>query len=367
MKYIEEFRDRTLIEKLVYEICLQSTNLKGKSIRIMEVCGTHTAAIGKFGIRKILPENIHLLSGPGCPICVTPDTYIDTAIELSRIKGTIVTTFGDMMRVPGSSSSLEKEKAEGRKIEVIYSPLESLDIAERNPGQNVILLGVGFETTVPGVALAIENALQRNIQNFYVLSGHKLIPPAMTALLEDKDTNIDGFLCPGHVSAIIGSYPYRFIPEKYQIPCVIGGFEPVDILQSILMLIKQIVTGEKPCVEIQYNRIVKKQGNRKAMKIIDEVFFKINAEWRGLGVIKESGLAIKKEYSDIDAEKKFPIKVKEGTKNTSCICGDILRGKKAPVECRLFGRSCTPEDPVGPCMVSSEGTCASFYKYETRL
>jgi len=320
--------------------------------------------IGKFGIRKILPESIRLLSGPGCPVCVTPDTYMDTAIKLSRMKDTVIATFGDMMRVPGSFSSLEKEKAEGARIEVIYSPLDAVDIADRHPGQGVILLGIGFETTVPAVALAIKRADEQKKRNFCVLSGHKLIPPAMAALLQDRDVRIDGFLCPGHVSTVIGSHPYEFIPQRYKIPCVIGGFEPVDILQSILMLVRKIARHEEPSVEIQYKRIVKSEGNIKARNIIDDIFCRTDSEWRGIGNIKDSGLAIRKRYKFLDAEKRFPVAVKQSGRRTSCICGDILKGKKMPAECRLFGRSCTPENPVGPCMVSSEGTCAAFYKYE---
>lgn len=364
MKYISEFRDRTAVKKLIEEIHGETVNFNGKGIRIMEVCGTHTMAIGKFGIRKILPEKVRLLSGPGCPVCVTPDTYIDTAVKFSRMADTVVATFGDMMKVPGSFSSLEKEKAAGNKIEIIYSPLESLDIAGQNPGQNVVLLGIGFETTAPAIALAIKKAYERNMKNFYVFSGHKLIPPAMEALLKDKDVCIDGFLCPGHVSAVIGSIPYEFIPERHKIPCVIGGFEPVDILQSILILLRKILREEKPSVEIQYKRIVKKQGNEKAMEVIYDVFCKADSEWRGIGDINQSGLEIRKKYGAFDAEKRFPVTVKKSGRKTGCICGEILKGKKTPAECRMFGKRCTPENPVGPCMVSSEGTCAAFYKYE---
>ncbi len=364
MKYISEFRDRKVAEKLVAEIRREAEDFREGCIRIMEVCGTHTMTIGKFGIRKILPESIRLLSGPGCPVCVTPDTYMDTAIKLSRMKDTVIATFGDMMRVPGSFSSLEKEKAEGARIEVIYSPLDAVDIADRHPGQGVILLGIGFETTVPAVALAIKRADEQKKRNFCVLSGHKLIPPAMAALLQDRDVRIDGFLCPGHVSTVIGSHPYEFIPQRYKIPCVIGGFEPVDILQSILMLVRKIARHEEPSVEIQYKRIVKSEGNIKARNIIDDIFCRTDSEWRGIGNIKDSGLAIRKRYKFLDAEKRFPVAVKRSGRRTSCICGDILKGKKTPAECRLFGRSCTPENPVGPCMVSSEGTCAAFYKYE---
>jgi hydrogenase expression/formation protein HypD len=363
MKHTGFFRNKEVVRKLVEDIKKETDRFSGGPLSFMEVCGTHTMAISRYGIRKILPENLSLLSGPGCPVCVTPDFYIDRAVLFSRMPNTIIATFGDMMKVPGSFSSLEKEKAGGNRIEVIYSPLDSLDICEKNPGSNVILLGIGFETTAPAVALTVKNACQRAVKNFYLFSGHKLITPAMEALLIDKDVRINGFLCPGHVSVIIGSRPYRFIPERYGIPCVIAGFEPVDILQSILMLIRQKNGNRKPSVEIQYTRVVKKEGNRKAQEIMDQIFRKTDSEWRGLGVIRNSGLEMREEYSHIDAEKIFPVDVKKSKKDTGCICGDILKGKKRPGDCKLFGRSCTPENPIGPCMVSSEGTCAAFYRY----
>ncbi len=364
MKYVSEFRNGTLAEKLLAGIKRETAGYKSGEIRIMEVCGTHTMAIGKSGIRKILPSCIRLLSGPGCPVCVTPDTYIDTAIELSRIPASTIVTFGDMMKVPGSFSSLEKEKAAGGRIEVVYSPLDAPDIAEKNPGQNVIFLGIGFETTAPAVALAVQKAQGKGLENFFVLAGHKLIPPAMEALLEDRDVCINGFLCPGHVSAVTGSAPYEFIPRRYKIPCVIAGFETADILQSILMLVRKTVRNEPPSVEIQYNRVVRKDGNKKAVKITDDVFCRADSEWRGMGCIKQSGLELKKKYGAFDAGKKFPVTVRKTGRKTGCICGDILKGKKSPAQCKLFGKTCTPENPAGPCMVSSEGTCAAFYKYE---
>ncbi|MBN1445450.1 MAG: hydrogenase formation protein HypD [Candidatus Omnitrophica bacterium] len=363
MKYMEEYRNFALVKALAGEIEKEAKKLGNKTLQLMEVCGTHTMAIGKFGIRTMLPDNIRLLSGPGCPVCVTPDTYIDKAAAFSRMPETIIATFGDMIKVPGSFSSLEKEKSGGGKIEVVYSPLESLEIAEANPAFNAIFLGLGFETTAPAVALTIKKAAENKMKNFYVLSGHKLIPPAMEVLLQDKQVRIDGFICPGHVSAITGSRPYDFIPESYKIPCVIAGFEPADILESILMLVRKIAGREKPSVEIQYKRIVKKEGNKKALKIMKEVFRTVDSEWRGIGVIKNSGLALAGRYGRFDAESRFPVIVKKSKKKTACICGDILKGKKEPHECALFGKLCTPENPVGPCMVSSEGTCAAFYRY----
>jgi hydrogenase expression/formation protein HypD len=362
MKHINPFRDREAVRKLAREIKEEAEDISGAPLNFMEVCGTHTMAIGRYGIRKLLPTGINLLSGPGCPVCVTPDSYIDKAVLFSRMPNTIIATFGDMMRVPGSFSSLEKEKAEGSRIEVIYSPLDSLNICEKNPESNVILLGIGFETTAPAVALTLKKAHQKAIKNFYLFSGHKLITPAMEALLTDKDVRINGFLCPGHVSVITGSRPYGFIPERYGIPCVIAGFEPVDILQSVLMLLRQ-KNGNKPSVEVEYTRVVKKEGNRKAREIMEQVFQRTDSEWRGLGLIRDSGLEIRGKYSSVDAEKVFPVDVKKSNKDTGCICGEILKGKKTPVDCKLFRRVCTPENPIGPCMVSSEGTCAAFYRY----
>jgi len=362
MRYIDEFRDPSSIKRKLKEINKQAEKLPSP-VYLMEVCGTHTMAIGRFGIRQALPKNIKLISGPGCPVCVTPDSYIDKAIYLSHLKDVIITTFGDMVKVPGTSSSLEKEKSEGRDIRIVYSPLEALAIAEETPHKNNIFLGVGFETTTPAVALAIKKADEEGIKNFYVLSGHKLIPPAMKTLMEDKDVKIDGFICPGHVSVIIGSKPYIAISEKYNVPSVITGFEPYDILEGILILIQKIVRGEYKDVVIQYKRVVRPEGNQKARKVMEDVFEVVDAEWRGIGVIKKSGLKIRKRYEGLDAESHFPVKVKEKRKRCGCICGDILKGKRQPTDCKMFGTICAPESPLGPCMVSSEGTCAAFYRY----
>jgi len=362
MKYLQEYRDSEIVKSLVEEIKKETKNYSFR-INLMEVCGTHTMAIGKFGIRKLLPENINLLSGPGCPVCVTPNVYLDKAIAYSELEDVIIATFGDMVKVPGSYSTLEKEKGNGACIEVVYSPLDALKVAEENPSKNVIFLGIGFETTSPAVAATIKNAQERNIKNFFVLSGHRLIPPAMELLLKDKRIKIDGFMCPGHVSVIIGSVPYRFIPESYGISCVIAGFEPVDILQTIWMFVKKIVRGEKPSVEIQYKRSVKEEGNKKALRIMDEVFEVTDSEWRGFGEIPESGLRIKDIYEGFNVEKKLTVEVRESREFPDCICGDILKGIKTPEDCKLFKKVCNPENPVGPCMVSSEGTCAAYFKY----
>lgn len=363
IKYIDEYRNPSIIKKLIEEIGNSGKKIP-HTVNFMEVCGTHTMTIGRFGLRKVLPQNIKLISGPGCPVCVTPDRYIDKAITLSQRQDIIITTFGDMIKVPGTFSSLEKEKARGRDIEIVYSPLECLFIAEKNPDKNVVFLGIGFETTAPAVALTIKKAKEKKLRNFFVLSGHKLIPPAMETLMEDREVKIDGFICPGHVSTIIGCLPYKKIAKKYNVPCVIAGFEPSDILEAILILIRKLLENKKADVEIQYKRVVKKEGNLKAKKMIEKIFETGDSEWRGLGIIKKSGLAIKEEYEEFDAEKRFPVKVMSKKKRCGCICGDILKGKKLPIDCKLFGKVCTPEKPVGPCMVSSEGSCAAYYKYE---
>ncbi len=363
MKYITEYRDKNLSGKIAEKINGYLKGYKGK-ISLMEVCGTHTHSIFRSGIMSLLSDKIEHLSGPGCPVCVTPNKFIDTAIAYSRLPDVIITTFGDMIKVPGSSSSLEKEKANSGKIKIIYSPLESLEIARAHPEQKVVFLGVGFETTAPLVASTILRAKEENFDNFFVLSGHKLIPPAMQSLLESGEIKIDGFICPGHVSAIIGERPYKPIADKYGIPSVIIGFEPIDILEGIEMLIRQIVEKEKSEVENQYKRVVRSEGNQKALFLMNKVFEIKNSDWRGLGLLPNSGLYIKKAYSEFDAEKKISVKVEKTKIHPECICGKVLCGTKKPYDCTLFSKSCTPENPIGPCMVSSEGTCAAYYKFK---
>lgn len=333
-----------------------------KEMVIMEVCGTHTVSIFKSGIRTLLPENIKLISGPGCPVCVTPNEYLDRAITLSRLDDVTITTFGDMMRVPGTKSSLEKEKTQGADIRVVYSTRDALKVAIQNPKRRVIFLGVGFETTAPTVASVLKEAKIDGVNNFWVLSAHKLIPPAMRFLVQSPDLKIDGFLCPGHVSTIIGSEPYRFVASEYKIPCVIAGFEPVDILQAVFMLAKQI-KEKKHLLENQYTRAVKPEGNIKAQSLMREVFSPTDTRWRGIGVIPESGLGINREYKLFDGEKQIQVEVEPSSEPSNCLCGEVILGKTQPQLCALFGRECTPESPVGPCMVSSEGTCAAHFKY----
>ena len=354
MKYVDEFRDGRLITK---EALLIKASVNRKW-RFMEVCGTHTMSIFRFGLRQILPDDIELLSGPGCPVCVTPNGYIDKAIAIAGMKDVIVTTFGDMMRVPGSRSALETEKASGCDIRTVYSTTDAIEIAKKYPEKEVVFLGVGFETTVPTVAQSIIMAKKAGIKNYSVLSAHKTMPEALGSLAV-SGLNVDGFILPGHVSAIIGTGPYRPLAKIYKKRCVVAGFEPIDILQSIAMLIKQ----KSPKVEIQYKRIAASGGNPKARGVIYKVFEKCDSIWRGIGNVPDSGLKIKKAYADFDAEVKFHPKVAPPKENRRCRCGDVLKGLIAPVECALFAKACTPQHPVGACMVSSEGACAAYYKY----
>ncbi len=357
MKYVDEFRDRKLIGKVARQI--RNAVEPGRAYNFMEVCGTHTMAIFRFGLKSILPANINLISGPGCPVCVTPNTFLDKALALSNIKDVVVTTFGDMFRVPGSYSSLEKEKAQGASVRMVYSTEDSLEFARAMRGKEIVFLGVGFETTAPTVAQSILKAQKEGIKNYSVLCGHKTMPQVLKALVEDGDINVDGFLLPGHVSAIIGTRPYGFLAGQYDKRCVVAGFEPLDIMEAILMLVRQ----DSPKVELQYTRIIDKDGNRLAQKAISKVFEGAPSEWRGMGVIKNSGLKIRNKYSDFDAEERFDIKIKRPKENRSCICGDVLKGRMTPPGCKLFGKVCTTENPVGACMVSSEGACAAYYKY----
>jgi len=357
MKYIDEYRDRHLIMRL--------TDLIKRSVRtnytFMEVCGGHTASIRRFGIPSLLPDEIKLISGPGCPVCVTGTDFIDKVIEYSRDNNTIITAFGDLLRIPGSVESLEKMKARGADVRVVFSGLDALETARLNPGKKVIFPAVGFETTAPGTAVTVKKAVEDKINNFFIISSHKIMPPVMESVLK-QGTNINGFICPGHVAAITGSSIFSFIPRKYNIGCVITGFEPADILMSLLMLIRQVNYNE-PGVEIQYKRVVTADGNRIAQQHMEDIFEKRDARWRGFGIIPLSGLALKENYRMFDAEAIFPVSVDPHEENSLCICGDILRGLKSPDECSLFGNVCNPENPVGACMVSNEGSCNTWYKY----
>ncbi len=327
----------------------------------MEVCGGHTMAIQKFGIPSLLPDNIKLKSGPGCPVCVSSKGFIDHAIALGRIPRTIITTFGDLIRVPGSESTLEKERAGGSRIEIVYSVLDAIKLAEENPDHNVIFLGIGFETTAPSSAAGILTARKKNLKNFFLLSSHKVMPPAMKALVEEG-VRLNGYIGPGHVSTITGDSIYQALPEKYGLGCVISGFEPVDILQTVYMLVLQ-VEENRPAVEIQYKRAVKPEGNLRALDRMYEVFKTGDDWWRGLGVLPESGLQLKEGFSDFDAGKKFKVELPEIVEDKRCICGEVLKGTREPSQCKLFGKICNPENPVGACMVSHEGACHAHYRY----
>jgi hydrogenase expression/formation protein HypD len=358
LKYITEFRSPELGEGLVARIRQRSK----KKARFMEFCGGHTVTIFRYGIRQLLPPTIEMVSGPGCPICVTANADLDKAIALSQVPGVIIATFGDMLKVPGSRSSLEKAKAEGASVQTVYSTMDALALARANPNRSVVFLGIGFETTAPTVAASIVQAEEKGIKNYYVLSLHKVCPPVIRALLDSGEVEIGGLVCPGHVSAVIGSHPWEFIAKEYGIPCVISGFEPLDILQSVEMLVGQVEKGESK-VEIAYKRGVRPEGNQPALRLMERVFEPSSARWRGMGEIAGSGLKIRKEYQRFDAEIAFDIKTAPAIEHKGCICGDILRGVKTPADCRLFAKACTPENPVGPCMVSAEGSCSAYYLY----
>ena len=359
MKYVDEYRKKDLILSVAEKLSSASK----KEIVLMEVCGGHTMAIHRFGLTALLPPTIHLISGPGCPVCVSSQHFIDTAMAYSKIPDVIITTYGDLIRVPGSETSLEKERANGSNIRIVYSVLESLEIARKNPDKSVIFLGIGFETTAPLTAAAIIQAEKDKIPNFFVLSAHKVMPPVMKALVEEG-VKIDGFIAPGHVSAITGTSIYNELVTVCGLGVVVSGFEPVDMMQAILMLVNQIESGV-PAVEVQYQRVVHSQGNVIAQKILSDVFDLRDDTWRGLGVIPRSGLKLAEKYASFDAERKFSVEVPESTEPKGCICGSILRGLKTPLDCGLFGKICTPSNPVGACMVSGEGTCGTYFKYRS--
>ncbi|MDA3936166.1 MAG: hydrogenase formation protein HypD [Actinomycetota bacterium] len=352
------FRDAEIARGLIDRLNVVAT----KPVKFMEVCGTHTVSIAKHGLREIMPDTLTLLSGPGCPVCVTSNADIDTAIEFAKQPGVIVTTFGDMMKVPGSYSSMSQEKAAGGDIRIVYSPLDALNIAEKNPDNKVVFIGVGFETTAPIIASTIEQAQRRGLDNFLIYSAHKTVPEALRVLVNDPDVQIGGFILPGHVSTIIGLEPYRFLAEEYGVPSVITGFEPVDVLQGIWMLAEQVADGRAE-VEIAYKRGVMAEGNPTAIALIEKIFEPCDAEWRGIGVIPGTGLKIREEYGAHDAMRVIPVTPPPPKETKGCQCGEVLRGVILPYECKLFAKGCTPEHAIGPCMVSSEGSCAAYYRY----
>ncbi|QNH54958.1 hydrogenase formation protein HypD [Selenomonas timonae] len=335
----------------------------GKRIRLMEVCGTHTVAIFRAGLRQILPEEVELVSGPGCPVCVTADDYIDAAIAYAGMEDVIITTFGDMLKVPGTRSSLAEAQAAGADVRIVYSPLDALTIAAENPTKQVVFLAVGFETTAPTEAAAVLAAEAQGIRNFFLFSAQKLVPPVMRALLDGGETHVDGFLLPGHVSVVTGTETFEFLARDYSVPGVVGGFEPLEILRAIQLLVRQIGAGEAR-IENAYETVVRPAGNPVARAAIERVYKPASVRWRGLGEIPASGLAMREEYATFDFARVRPLSVETvGDGRHGCRCGEVLRGAIVPRDCNLFGKACVPEHAIGPCMVSVEGTCAAWYKY----
>jgi hydrogenase expression/formation protein HypD len=358
VKYVDEFRDPVLAKRLIDEIARRNT----RPVQFMEFCGGHTHAIFKLGLRQVLPDTVRLSSGPGCPVCVTSATDLERAIALAGVPGAILATFGDMVRVPGSRGSLQGARSRGADVRVVYSTLDALDIARRSPDRPVIFLGVGFETTAPTIASAIVQAEAEGIPNFYVLSVHKLTPPATRAILDAGEVRLDGIIGPGHVTTVIGADAWRFLPREYGIPCVVAGFEPLDILRAVSMLVEMTEEG-RPAVGNAYGRSVTEEGNRVALEVMERVFETSTADWRGLGPIPDSGLALSAEYAHRDAARVFAVDVPPVAEPKGCRCGEVLRGVLEPPECGLFRRACSPRTPVGPCMVSAEGACAAYYRY----
>jgi hydrogenase expression/formation protein HypD len=360
MKYIEGFRNPGAALALRERIDAAAAALPAPT-RIMEVCGSHTMAIARYGIRSILPSNVLLLSGPGCPVCVTDAGYIDAAIALAE-GGALIATFGDMLHVPGSRSTLSACRAAGLRVEVCYSPSAALELARHNPDREVVFLAIGFETTIAPTVTLVEAALRNNMANLSLLTAFKLVPPALQALRADPEMRIDAFLCPAHVSAIIGSDAYLPFAGQGGVPCVVAGFEPLDILMGIESILSQIARGEAR-VENEYSRVVRPSGNPKAQAMMQRYLEPADAAWRGIGTIPQSGLVLRSEYARFDAERKLGIRVTRGEENPACSCGEVIKGKIQPSDCRMFAAGCTPDHPLGPCMVSSEGSCSAYFKY----
>jgi hydrogenase expression/formation protein HypD len=364
MKYLHEFRDPQKAEALLTQIRQLTIALAPTHpLKIMEICGGHTHAIFKSGLESLLPAEIELVHGPGCPVCIMPKGRLDEAIALAENPQVILTTFGDAMRVPGSKHSLLQAKALGADIRLVYSPLDVLKLAKANPNQEIVFFAIGFETTAPSTALTVLQAEKEGVKNFSLFCNHVLVIPALEALLSNPDLQLDGFVGPGHVSTIIGTTPYQIIAQKYHKPLVISGFEPLDILQSVWMVLQQLAT-HRCQIENQYTRLVQDQGNTIALAAMNQVFeVRESFEWRGLGEIPQSGLKMRPRYADFDAEAKFSVPHLSITDHRACQCGEILKGVLNPWECKVFGTACTPETPIGACMVSSEGACAAYYKY----
>jgi len=360
MRFSDEFRDA----KIVQSIAERLRNSACKSATIMEVCGTHTMSAARFGLKSLLPEGVRLVSGPGCPVCVTAPNDIDAFLALGSVPGAILVSFGDMLRVPGSSTSLERERAAGADVRIVYSPLDAVEIAANEPDKQIVFFGVGFETTMPAVAISIVSAAERNLANFTVFCVHKTMPAALRALLAGGEVKVSGLLLPGHVTTIIGADAYDFIAKEFSVPCAVTGFEPVDMMLGVESILKQRAEGVAK-IDNVYARAVSPQANPRAGRLFDKVFEPCDADWRGIGVIPASGIRIRDGYSAFDARKRFAevIEAVPIAPISECLCGDVLRGAMRPVDCPQFGAACTPSDPVGPCMVSSEGACAAAYRY----
>jgi hydrogenase expression/formation protein HypD len=361
LEFLNRFKDPELCKRLLGQLA----EVCDEPLRFMEVCGTHTVAIFQSGLRSLLPDSVVHLSGPGCPVCVTHESEVDAYLDLAGRDGVVIATFGDLMKVPGTGrQSLKAAQAEGARVEVVYSAFDALELAARTPDAQVVFLGVGFETTAPTIAATVQMAKSRGLDNFKLLSFHKLVPPALEALLADPDTAIDAFILPGHVSTIIGLEPYRFIAERYNRSAVIAGFEPVDILRALVDIAAMHKAGQAQVVN-DYKRAVDDAGNPRARQVMAEVFDIRTALWRGIGPIPDSGLELKPGFADFDAKAHFGIDIHETPPLPGCRCGDVLKGRIAPPECPLFATACEPAHPVGPCMVSTEGSCAAYYKYQT--
>ncbi|MBN0988271.1 hydrogenase formation protein HypD [Amphritea pacifica] len=368
MKYVDEYRDGKLAREIAERI--RSEALPSRQYNLMEFCGGHTHAIFRYGIPDLLPDNVNMVHGPGCPVCVLPISRLDTAIELAVTHNVILCSYGDMMRVPGSRKrSLLKARAEGADVRMVYSSMDALKLAQDNPDREVVFFAIGFETTTPPTALVIHQAKKLGVKNFSVFCNHVLTPAAISSILDSPEAGalgllkLDGFVGPAHVSTVIGSQPYERFAVEYSKPIVIAGFEPLDLLQAILMLIRQVNEGRAE-VENEFSRAVTRQGNERAKQIVDETFEERDSfEWRGLGFVPRSALQIRAEFAEFDAEKRFPVEYRSSAENSACLCGPILHGVKSPRDCTLFGGACTPENPLGPCMVSSEGACAAYYSY----
>lgn len=359
MKYIDEYRQSDLAQTLARKI----GELTDRPLKLMEVCGGHTHTIFKYGIEDLLPSNIEMIHGPGCPVCVIPLGRVDDAISIAQRPGVIFTTFGDAMRVPGSKTSLLDAKASGCDVRMVYSPLDALKVAKNNPEKEVVFLGLGFETTAPSTAMTVLQAAKDKVTNFSVFCNHIMIIPALKAMLDSPDLKLDGFVGPGHVSTVIGTRCYEFVAREYRKPIVVTGFEPLDVLQAVYMIVKQVIEGRSE-VENQYARVVYREGNQRALEALSEVFQPREFfEWRGLGSIAHSGMKLNSKYSEFDAELKFSVPGLRVADPKACQCGEILKGVKKPWECKVFGTACTPETPIGSCMVSSEGACAAYYNF----